>query len=141
MKLFAICNFFIFSLCFKSVYGSSAIRSFVPNAASRPGYFVQTSIRWASSQGKTKVPFNYGNDRLKYVEEIAVFNPGLSKALAKSFSAIGRTPIESFDDRESEEQSVDESRLKLAQSLYKKGAMPLTELTKHFGFSEDEIKR
>lgn len=116
----------------------------MPNAASRQitGYFVQTSIRWASSQGKTKVPFNYGNDRLKYVEEIAVFNPGLSKALAKSFSAIGRTPIESFDDTESEEQPVDESsRLKLAQSLYKKGAMPLTELTKHFGFSEDEIKR
>ena len=119
-------------------------------AASEPitsSSFVQTSIRWASSQERTKVPFNssldriYGQDRLKYVEEIAVFNPGLSKALAKSFSAIGRTPIESFDDTQSEEQSVDESRLKLAQSLYKKGAMPLTELTKHFGFSEDEIKR
>lgn len=120
------------------------------NAASKQitSSFIQENIRRASSHTGTKVPFNssldhdvYGKDRLSYVEAIAVFNPGLSKALAKSFSAIGRTPIESFGDTQSEEQSVDASRLKLAQSLYKKGAMPLTELTKHFGFSEDEIKR
>lgn len=151
MKLFAICNFFIFSLCFNSVYGSFTIRSFMGTAALNKltsSSFTTESIRRASSHTRTKVPFNscldhdvYGNDRLSYIKAIAVFNPELSKVLSKSFSVIGRTPIDSFSNTQSEELSLDASRLKLARSLYKKGAMPLSEITKHFGFSEAEITR
>lgn len=118
--------------------------------------FIEESKRRASSYERTIAPFNpsldhdvYRRNRFSYVKAIAVFNPELSEALERSFSEIGSTPSDSFRDIQSKkintidavELSLDASRLELARSLYKNGALSLKELTKHFGFSAEEIKR